>query len=469
METLPALPLTTICDYLTDEGKANFTLTCRATVQAISTHHQRQGNNTAGCYTLKRAQLQIRNLMLENEPHHIIFQAPMSYGKTATGLSIALHNWTPGSWRVGGVWLIVVPSNAVDTWLKEAQKMYGPVVYQSGSEQSPLLIPQKSKIHAAMAQPNQFTRAIIITMGMRTFQGSLAVNTHIIFDESHKKNKVEKFVKPDRKALMLSASDTKDEINYVHFRTFFVPDVCVQQHLPTPVFHMMLTDKMQLHFNKPNDRDFEVLDYVRYVQAILNKNLGRVVVFCPGPTAKFKEMFAHLTAANPTRLVTKFAKSTAVITKFERSGCGIMMVPHSASEAININPDCMIIIRGDWVNKERINQLIGRGLRTTNPLKYVNIYHVLPNGMPRLRTLYTNACLMHNVHLDQVKSMKERLVCSFRLMNVLDEGLKATTSADMVAIINLNDWPVQEMYDWWITQKSAYSDELKKKVLFSPF
>ena len=82
-------------------------------------------NCKSGTYNLKPLQNFIREQILY---FNIIFQAPMSYGKTATGLCAAFNGWKLNlrrEDRINKLCIIIVPSKAIGVWKEEAIKMFG--------------------------------------------------------------------------------------------------------------------------------------------------------------------------------------------------------------------------------------------------------------------------------------------------------------------------------------------------------
>ncbi|HOY14937.1 MAG TPA: hypothetical protein PLY70_17440, partial [Saprospiraceae bacterium] len=126
------------------------------------------------------------------------------------------------------------------------------------------------------------------------------------------------------------------------------------------------------------------------------------------------------------------------IKKFEESSNSILIIAHSQSEAININADGAIVIRGDWVNQERINQMIGRVRRTTNKNNSIPIYQIVPKGYPNLKTIYTNSCNKTNVHNNNSSIPPDFLFQAFRFLNYLDPGMKNLKPMDIVILCTQN-------------------------------
>ena len=424
----------------------------------------------SGAYELKPIQGYIREEMSRGI-QHIIFRAPLSYGKTATGLATAFRDWEFGKMRGEGVrpWLIIAPSSVVDVWTKEAQSMFGPRIFSAKSLDSPLIAMNKSDVHRTLTPENlsPFTFAILISTNTRTNYRWLVQDCDLILDEAHKHHNCKDWIRDDRSVLLLSASPFGKNVNDIKFRLISVPDSCVIEKVPTPIFRIVPTPGNEVTLSAMGERGADPV-YIDYTLALLAQLPKRVVIFCPGNLMDdlLQRLTQHLGIYRP---ILKFSKSTKVLVKAAQIPNSVIVISHAVSEGINVVCDDVIVIRGDWLNKERINQLLGRCLRTINPNKFVTFHQLVPHGIPRLLTLYTNACLTYRLHLKQETANVDLLTSGFRLMMLLDPNLEKTTPADIIAIVNMAKLPPKEMLDWWKDKKSGYNPELQAKIIKLPF
>lgn len=463
-------------------------------------------NCKAGTYTLKPLQNFIREQILY---FNIIFQAPMSYGKTATGLCAAFDGWKINLKRENNkninLCIIIVPSKAIGVWKEEAIKMFGKGIYNK-SYKSPLLIPlcteNNDHIKTLMNKKvSKRTFAILLSNTVcHKYKDILQdnfKNLFIIVDEAHTGNEWRRYLNNRNKYLLLSASpvNKKDiESNIGNTKYYVAGEENMKGKIPDLDFKIVNTNEIEMGLHNMNS-ELNMKTYCMEIYKILKTLKDKnIAIFIPGgrPLENSRRYFAKI-CEKLDRDYYEFKQESKrkfeEIKKFEESSSSVLIIAHSQSEAININADGAIVIRGDWVNQERINQMIGRVRRTTNKNNCIPIYQIVPKGYPNLKTIYTNACNKLGVHNNNSSIPPDFLFQSFRYLNFLDPGMKKIKPMDIVVLctqnigprINLNPTPTDNVKEsssnkiednllkGWLKSEneSAFSPEEKKKILNS--
>lgn len=474
----PSVWMEHIIPDLDSESSYNLGLVSKV-FQSIFVDFYQTGDSSykLGLVTLKFCQNYVRRQMI-NQPAKIYFQAPMSYGKTITGLSVPFSNWRPGADREGHIWIAILPKNAIDVWLKEAIKIFGKKIYQSKSTDSPILMPTMPVHRRHIPNYNSKNHLVICSTGSKIFgqiipdgyyldNGKLRYNCNFIFDECHKMPEfLTNFARGGDSVLLISASGAPKSLIEVNsprktplFRTIVVPEQCVKYKVPKARFHYVDTSKI------PDAKDnFDL------IKDILEEHFDNTItVWIEGNRVDaladiIKERYGR------NKPIFKYKSSIVRIKDMESSGNGILVIGQAFSEAININCEVMIIIRSDiGINKERRNQLIGRGIRTTNPVKFVEIYHLVYNKEGYLKCRYSDAFFSLNLRMNQDPVNIDFLKSRFQILTLADPSLQKITDADIVAIVGNGVQmctDLKKMLDWWKSQKSAFTDKMKHKLLY---
>lgn len=432
-----------------------------------------------GKYTLKPTQAYTRDKFLRG--YDVVLQAPYSYGKTAIGLSVAFHNWSLS--LPNALTIIIVPSKALQVWKNEAIKMYGNQVYNSSDENSPLLIPhsQENSLHLSVMKNNKLTKknvAILLSNSVckkYTYLLNLFRKINIIIDEAHANNEWKLFIKDNHHYLFLSASEYKIQTtSKTKLKRIIIRDEIMNGKIPSVEYSVSQIKDIFEYIPSQNEEKVD-LDMKPYCIKIYNlcKNLGEGndVIFCPGGSCydKVKSyLYKVCSVLNKDYYEYDPKKKSKFDTliDFEKSSNSILLIAHSQSESISINASRAFIIRGDWVNQERINQMIGRLTRTTNKNKNIKIFHVVPGGLPKLKLIYSDACNKVGIHNGVSSLNSPALYNAFKIINMVVK-VEDAKPIDIVVLCNQNCNKNKELYDLWLSNKfeSSFTKEQKMKII----
>lgn len=505
----------TIIDFCSFSDGVKLALTCKHLYKMfMECVSNRWPKLRSGYFNLKPFQYRVKELFTENREISLTVNAPMGFGKTAMGLSLALDGWIKDESR--GVdrlpWLILVPPKAISTWIAEAKKMFGNEIFNPKAKTSPLLVPhsihsplQCSEASKNLGNPPHY-EVYAILMSTSQIWDKSARYEGIILDEAHTAMKKKWFTKMKTvktgKRLYLTAANclcmTNEENSPGIPHRLKAGNDIIKSKLPTLVSHIVDMKGERVFSNEaPSERDIDLYVCMEQILEIIGDKKGRTTVFFPNVhtnsrnTDMQKKSSKKSKSEDPKCIATEklfennikkimeekgkkdrvfiHKNATSVIESFEETENGILFISHNWSESININCERAIILRGDWVNKERFRQIIGRVFRPTNTNKYVDVYHLVPTGLPRLKTIYMDSFIKSEIDMSNDAINIDLLLSSFRLVSLLDPSFEHTSCYDIVAMCNQDlVWKPEEMLEWWKKKKGYYTDEEKKKFLEFP-
>ena len=471
-----------IMDYLNGKDCYNLLLICNDLLKLLKKKRTLKFCNKL---QLRTAQAFIRQQFRKNK-QHIVFNAPPSYGKSVTGLCVVFDRWELGKNRPEGrkLWIITCPGKAIDTWQKEAIKLFGKDIFLSKSSDSPLLIPSKvPKLHKIdnLDEISDKTWAILVSTATKSsifiHEGlaGLACRCDIIIDEAHLKGKkilqVYSCFRVKNSCLLLSASP----INYTRqreiakFRRFEISDESFAGNKPTAIFSFHKTTEEERVTYGVGDRTIlRIKEYAEIIKQLQREHQDRIAVFYHNDKDKLtlKELKKILTETGIK--IYKFTDSTRVISTFQKEKTAFLLVPSAKSEAINIDCERCVIIRGDWLNPERLYQLINRCLRSTNINKYVYVHHVMPRIYPFIKLKCAEAYFNYNKKIGDNYNMR-LIVAGFSTLCLYDKNFNRVKDADIIALTNLQNIRNEKMLEWWKKQPSLFADNVKQQMLLPSF
>jgi hypothetical protein len=431
----------------------------------------------------------------------IYFQAPMSYGKTITGLAASMLGWEYKKKRVGELWFVFAQPSVLDVWLKEAVRIFGKSVYESKSAKSAILMSDSPsnaagvRCHRAVVRGNQYSKRnhlVLCSTGRVQYKHIRAGQKYnLIYDECHKSigDIHRRYVKNANSVLFMSASGPPQM--QTSYRTVVVPEQCVKNNVPQTRFHyiQMSEDdvrRMQVddyhHYVKKNQPDRfraaieEKADAIfSIIGELFEKHFDeKIAVFCDDFAIEcIAARLASLYGKN--KPVFKLRGSTTVISRMENTSNGVLVAGQARSESININSSVMIIFQSDThINKERRNQLVGRCVRTTNKAEFVDVYHVVTGRLGYLKCRHSDAFFNLRIRMTQDPVSVSYFLSVFRILCVVDKGLKKVTDADIVALVGdgvkIKQKPkeVAKTLEWWRYEKSMFTEKMQRKLLYYP-
>jgi hypothetical protein len=374
-----------------------------------------------GSVRLSAAQAEIRRRVLampagEGAANLFGIQAPMGFGKTIVGLSIALEKSAANR---AHRYLIVVPPKAYDTWVKEWAKVSGA---RASAPDSPVLFAHSSvplhrrrfvaAVEALAAggpeAPGAATRALgpkvrALVLSATSCSGwelAGAWAGRAIADEAHAAtSRVRSLLAGFRWLALMSANRMEGECwdsvaIAARQLTGLVPAIVVR-HLPIDACPGPGSASEATHYATAAHKTRLIADnlpaYERALTAVFAEIAwGQVVVFVPDGAAG--TLIAEAIPGIATGWeVLSFVNSTSRIREFESYARGVLVIRLNKSEALNILASHMVIARPDWVNETRYGQLIGRVARPTNRNPAVPVFVIAPRGLPMNRLRYYEA------------------------------------------------------------------------------
>jgi len=424
-----------------------------------------------GNFNLKRCQ--VITLKYLYKYGRVRLNAPIGYGKTAIGLACIFKDYKLNEPRKDKLWIILVPPKAVGTWKSEAEKIFNKnTIFRPNTLESPLLIldTKYSKQELRSEEDlSPFTWAIVIsTYKYSKYASFLFNNINIVVDEVHTGNRWYRFLEFNfDKCLLLTGTriDYESMINYSvpNLKNLEIIWASRDEEVPIPIHQYLLTEEIEMGKTRIDEKEIDYKKYIVKIEYLLSnfKNI-KVVIFYPN--YHFDKMIIQEIKSLAEKYLYTFYVYQKIndIEKFEKEKKSILMLSHTYSESINISAEACISIRIDWMNPDRINQIIGRVLRPSNRNRYVYIYHILPNGFPKYKVMYSTSFYKCDIKLSSKEVNVGQLLESFKILKMFDSTLKQITESDIVAVCNQDYNPM--LLDWWLKQKSIIPDDMKKRI-----
>jgi superfamily II DNA or RNA helicase len=351
--------------------------------------------------------------------HYYAVQAPVGFGKTITGLSFAFADPTDPN-----LYVYFVPPKAFDTWIRDVDKVFGNALgvgpgtrvlfAHSSAAAHTRLIKGALETYRLQAAQNkkgrlQFkpsVRAIITTTTSKIGKEVVAKwGTRIVIDEAHAMTdrtwlQVGRF----RWLALLSANEVKlvDDGTNVMFDRVVVSTKYMEGSVPLVEVHRSLVEPYKTpYFNEarqftiPNQKIASIannlVEYLEALTAIFAQvPNGQIALFLPDGDTGDAIADALPGIAIGWELVP-FVNATTKIRYFESLVRSVLVIRLNKSEAITILASAFIIVRPDWINPIRYMQMIGRGLRSTNTNKQLDVHLIVPRGVPALRAAFYEA------------------------------------------------------------------------------
>lgn len=334
-------------------------------------------------------------------------RAPMSYGKTLLGLALA----SSGNER----YVICVPPKALQTWLAEIYKMYGPqAILKNNPAQSYVLVmyAQSHKEHAHFISQNQLTayNKIILTTTfvIRYLMGDpWVIGSRLILDEAAT-GKLD--VSQIPWTCRLSANYIVDKYDH----QISVKDSYMDRLLPNakPMYWRIPAssekERNQYAVLKDHYSLIEKMSY-HYSDVLANilrspSNGNKMVIYIPaGTPLEFMRPIVSFVANSLGMTCYDFDKKLDVLESFYTDPSrSVLVTSHNNSEAVNIHADSICVIRPDWLGFKRVKQLVGRVLRTGNPHREIAVHYVTAEGIGFFRTVYGEALRVSNIELEEI-------------------------------------------------------------------
>lgn len=337
--------------------------------------------------------------MKEDGIHYI--QAPMSYGKTIVGLAIAS---SPNQ-----RYLICVPPKALATWIKEAQKMYGPGVIQPKNPACSCILVAYNSTHP---RHNDYVKA-----GTFTDYNKIILTTTMVFQQSRYLKNINNFrliideVATGSLAEQLPSTDVFKWIcllsaNYrpgVYTSQIIVKESHIQSNLPTTdAYYWKIpsaSEAERTNYARVGDQLIRIkemeAEYCKTLYEILKNpaNGNKMVIFFPaGQPLEHLKPYLQTITQHLGITFHYFDKSLDVVEQFHRCQFrSVLLSSHNNSEAVNIHADSVCVLRPDWLSFKRVKQLVGRVLRSYNPHKMVKIHYITSEGIGFFRSVLANA------------------------------------------------------------------------------
>ena len=406
----------------------------------------------------------------------INLNAPISYGKTAIGYGCIFFDSSPFKPRTGNIWIIIVPTKAVETWKQEAIKIFGKEIFdRKNPYTSPLLIlntklsPYHNRLILSDTNLTQSNHIILISNN-KTKRFILTQNYNLIVDEAHTNSLWHKNVNTKViKSILLSASlihdaDLEKMLTQMKYKSITVGWT---QANNIPSINFFYVDTPEYTYGKVllKGRYIDQDIYIGKIDYLLSQMKScRVVIFYP-PGDAYENIYSPL-----NQVCTKYNFSLVVyntlqsVIKFESCMNQVLLISHTESESININAEACICIRPDYLNLDRINQMVGRVLRSTNPNKIVYVYNITPKGYPKYKTIYANSHYLCNVTLNDKDIEPDHLLTGFRTLYSYDKTLSKITGYDIIAICNSSHSKNSQILSFWLNKPSFFTEEMKKLI-----
>lgn len=294
--------------------------------------------------------------------------APPSFGKTLIGL-----------WRALGMieendnyCLILVPSKAVTTWLKEVNLFFPGKYERHNPEKSTFLVYDTSshKKHVAyirghIATPNGLKGKVILSAMRNALVSTLTfTSSSLIVDEAQVGKwsgscSIEVFKRP----LILLTAENDYSFPHGDVRKYTFPfSTAMENELPTV--------KYEYDFIDPNS-------WMEPTKRIILANKKTVVFLANDKQMSHKSplyaMFKQWCVDNEIKSY-RFVKSTKAIDLFAKATNRSVLIANvwTATEGINMVGDAMVLFNPLCINPRRLFQCASRLVRTSNPYKKVS-------------------------------------------------------------------------------------------------
>lgn len=470
---------------------ASLACTCRGAYRAL----RKEKRLRFGRYRLSPMQAHIRDTAcsmpdaLGGATNIFTGCAPMGFGKTATGYSIAFADPEDNNHYV-----FVVPPKAFDTWAQEAIKIFGTVtgavtaktrVLFAHSSQAQHLrhIKDVSERAGDQGTPDfgPRIRALVTTSSSKFGMGiARRWATRVIIDEAHAVTTRTWNAAPSvRWKVLLSANDiyVRTSALDVHwggvtiaakYMELLVPRVELRRSVVKAYVTYEFDESRQ--YTTPDQKIDSITknldEYcraLRHVMATIPK--GQIALYLPDGEAG-DAIAAELERIAPDWTIITFVAATKKIRQFESYSHAILVVRLNKSEAINILASHLVIVRPDWVNPVRYAQLIGRVLRPTNTNKKAIVYSIAPHGTPTLRLAYYEAlrCLMtKDLQLEIPHLRASELEKADATLRLCGSSLERAAPAEVVAAVGTGfDHPATSgkvLEHWRDTEKPTLTKE----------
>lgn len=436
-----------IYSFTSFKEMASLASTCKAAFNAMC----KMPHLKFGEIRLTTAQAHIRDRalkMVRGPPgvqNRFVVRAPMGFGKTPTGLSVALMD--PGNNR----YAIIVPSKAYTTWKAEAIRItkqstavnnetvvlfvdssveahYNLVVHSdivqeigdSSSDSDPETDDDYDENKGLNKRARRYIDSIkrrapnvrAILVSARSQAGIRCARmwaNRLIVDEAHAATKSTWMsLRSFRWAALLSANTVRPRkdtdayavtVDKVYISSSMmlgaVPKaevnyVTIKACPPDPSFVNEMID-----YAGPADKTHIVANNIASYEAALIKIFasirnGQVAVFVPDG-APGDAISLCLDKNLPGWKCITFTRATSKLALFAKAPRSVLLINLNKSEALNIVASHLIVVRPDWVNIDRYAQTIGRVLRPTNANLQIPTFLVMPRGVPALRVMYFEA------------------------------------------------------------------------------
>jgi hypothetical protein len=424
----------------------------------------RSVTRSAGNLTLRPTQALTRDAILRHTEGYYTLRAPMSYGKTVVALSVMLAD-------PDHLYVAIVPPMTLSHWMDQIEKMFGRgVAYLPGdpANSQVLVVHSARKIHYQYAQLGSVgakTRFVLTSSGVKIKLKYGGRDVRYIVDEAQSLQNWLTIVGPAWCLLLSANMELLSNTNISSIESNVMQSIIPVAH------HTFCQIESQDERNKLTPMEGRtsaildrILDYQQVISDILTTTTcTKCVVFTPGT----KDVdFLH-SSIRKSWEVFVLHKSTRPIFRFEKYvGRSLLLATHAASVGVNINSEMAIIIRPDWMNVNRISQIIGRTLRITNQIPVVEIYHLMPFGVPTYRARLAAALHELGERLD-ISDNAPLYNAGAVLVRALGYNWDTLSSIDTV-VINLHDYNKPEFtLQLWEKHKvdSVLSEQMVRLLL----
>jgi hypothetical protein len=392
--------------------------TCRAAYRVYE-NVIRATRARLGCVRLGLMQAAIRDEALQmpeagpHETNYYEVRAPMGFGKTIVGLSIAFADPCAGS---AARYLFLVPPKAYDTWVREACRVFGQSTSKVTPETCVLFAHSSVPAHyrayrawrASGQKPGPVRAIVASSLNIGDFRAEMLARlrlTRAIVDEAHTLTRyVALGLSALRWVVLLSANAIKPfkDLAFRRAGGFTVapgyldgkvPPVAVRLVTVEPCASSAFNEATQFVLPEAKRPLIEgnLEAYLDALGALLAEiGSGRVALYLPdGAAGDLIEEGLHGATGGWDCVV--FRRAVSKIQRFHGLDRVILLIRLAMSEAINILATHLVIVRPDWVNPTRYAQIVGRVLRPANTSERVALYVVVPRGAAGHRAVYYEA------------------------------------------------------------------------------
>jgi len=403
-----------LSQFLDFRSVARLGVVCRTSQAGIIRYKSCQ----LGSIRLSFEQAKIRDAVAQmpnaSPPNIFVLRAPMGFGKTIVGLSMAFANL-----KDGHRYIFIVPPAAYSTWVTEVGKVFGPSA-RSILPTSQILFAHSSVPHHYAHMKEAFAAASVeaiphlwpnVRAVITTACAGLGVSlmqtwaTRAIIDEAHNAPKhTWGEVSNIGWIACLSANTTTPDLKHTLWRdngqrcSHMVAASSMVGVVPVAVPSQVLIapyDRERCDLGTQHEKKYwyssNIEEYVNALFMIFSTiPKGRVVLYLPDGDTSDQLVTAAARYAKGWKL-TQFKNAVSKIQQFEQEDRSLLIAHHAKTVAINISATHLIIVRPDWVNPIRYSQLVGRVLRPLNNTASVGVFLVVPRGVPSIRARYSEA------------------------------------------------------------------------------